>query len=66
MDEPCDTIRVTGSGDCWACTCCWEHDPLACIWDTPQKAMAELGPGLKWWEEEPGVWMAESKLQGRS
>jgi hypothetical protein len=67
-DEKCDIVKIMQDGFPgldgvlgWVVVCCEEHDPLMRTWDTKEDAMAELDP-TEWWEEEPGIWMAEWTL----
>ena len=61
VDPECDIIRVTGDeADGWGVTCCERHD-LVGEHDSAhgvRTALDSLLPGLDWWEEDPGVWMA--------
>ena len=65
-DDTCTIVAIMQDGlpnidgvPGWVVTCCETHDPLCRIWDTKEDAMAELGLS-DWWEEEPGVWMADT------
>lgn len=65
VDPECDIVRVTGDEtDGWGVTCCerhdlvGEHDSAASV----RCALDAILPGLEWWEEEPGVWMANHSI----